>query len=43
MQDLPKMNISQDNDNSYITIDCANGEDYCSHVNIVKLSSNLIK
>ena len=37
------MNISQDNDNNYTKIDCSKGEDNCSHVNIVKLSSHLRK
>ena len=32
-----------DNDNSSVKIHCVKGEDDCSHVNIMKLSSHLKK
>ena len=35
------MNISQDNDNSYIKIDYFKGEEGCFQLNIVNLSSHL--
>ena len=39
VEDSSKINVSQDDDNSYIKIDCSKGEVNYSHVNIVKLLS----